>query len=279
MRFQAIVSASCFLLFQTAMMTCGQTPKTFVVPDDMVLVEGGEFDMGDIFVHSLYPNPPVHKEKVASFLMGKHEVTFEEYDVFCAAMGSKGTSDNGWGRGRRPVIDVDWLAAACYCNWRSKKEGLRPCYETENYTWECDLSADGYRLPAEAEWEYAARERGRKVLFGNGRSMADPREINFDGSESRRTDYSVEGESRKKTVEVGSFKPNSLGLYDMSGNVWEWCNDIYSAKDLWRNETRVLRGGSWTDSSTSLQVYSRSGSQKDGRYTIVGFRLARNVPK
>lgn len=166
-----------------------------------------------------------------------------------------------------PVVDVSWNDALAFCQWA------------------------GCRLPTEAEWEYSARERGKKVRFGNGKNIADPAEINFYGGSAYKTAYSVVGVYRAKTVPVASFMPNALGLYDMSGNVWEWCSDWYD-ENYYKNApqnnpkgpasspygARVLRGGSWdvvprlARSAVRLRIYP--GNRSDN----VGFRVVQDSP-
>jgi formylglycine-generating enzyme required for sulfatase activity len=148
----------------------------------------------------------------------------------------------------------------------------------------CDFDSDGYRLPTEAEWEYAAREGGRQVRFGSGKDTADPQKINFNGSSTNQKSYSKAGVNRKKAVRVGSLPRNQLGLGEMSGNVWEWCWDWYGRYDLSSNdnpkgcvsaESRVLRGGSWIDLPSLVRAAHRGANKPFARYNDVGFRLAR----
>ena len=141
-----------------------------------------------------------------------------------------------------------------------------------------------YRLPTEAEWEYAAREGGKAVLFGNGKNILDPAEANFDASAEYKKPYSVVGEYRGKTTPVGSFRPNALGLYDMAGNVEEWCSDW---KGTYPSEAqtnpqgpssgsyRVLRGGSWDSLPQNCRVANRNSLSPDNRNSDIGFRLSR----
>ncbi|MBK8704644.1 MAG: SUMF1/EgtB/PvdO family nonheme iron enzyme [Saprospiraceae bacterium] len=144
-----------------------------------------------------------------------------------------------------------------------------------------------YRLPTEAEWEYAARavdgKGGGKVRFGNGKDIADPKEINFDGNSGTRP-YSIAGGYRRKTTPVGNFSPNSLGLFDMSGNVWDWCWDWYDAyptssqtdpKGPDSGSNRVNRGGSWLNDPVYARCAYRSDDGPDRRSSSLGFRLAR----
>jgi formylglycine-generating enzyme required for sulfatase activity len=144
----------------------------------------------------------------------------------------------------------------------------------------------GYRLPTEAEWEYAARERGRKVRFGNGQDIARPSEMNFNAADGEFA-FVEKGEFRKKTIPVGSFRPNNLGLYDMSGNVWEWCSDFvgryskqaqtnpYQQKGM-MGPRRAARGGPWIGDASFARVSTRMGWVADDRCNNIGFRISRS---
>ena len=189
-----------------------------------------------------------------------------------------------------PVTCVSWNDAASYCNWMSRKAGLPEAYDVasgELLDGEGNATSDvmtvrGYRLPTEAEWEYAARERGKEVRFGNGESVARPSEINFDARDGD-SSYVQVGEWRQNTVPVGSFKGNSLGLYDMSGNVWEWCSDYlrtYSDQNQINpyestGVRRAARGGRWGGGAYELRVTMRYGWASDDRCNNIGFRVAR----
>lgn len=268
---------------------------------DMVLVRGGTFSMGDQFGEGYGDETPVHSVTLSDYYMGKYPVTFDEYDEFCAATGREKPDDNDWGSGRRPVINVDWYDAVEYCNWRSQKENLGAVYsidksrkdpnnqhskDTKKWTVVANYDAKGYRLPTEAEWEYAAREGGKKVRFGNGKDIADPKEINF--YEDVPPPYSIKGLDHSKTVEVGSLNsPNALGLYDMSGNVCEWCGDWYGeqyyadsagARNPFGPDSgkfRVLRGGSWYYLPETCRVTSRHWFGPGFQFFAFGFRVAR----
>ena len=267
--------------------------------DHMVLVKGGTFEMGDVMGDKGASNEKVHIVTLSNFLLAKNELTIDEYDVFCIATGRELPSDSGWGRGSRPVINVDWYDAIEYCNWRSGQEGLQPVYsinknskdsnnsstsDTKKWLVTTSRSADGYRLPTEAEWEYAARAGGKKVRFGNGKDIADPKEINFNASSEYKTAYSIVGEYRQKTLPVGSFSPNTLDLFDMSGNVYEWCGDWYDAypssasndpQGATGGSYRVFRGGSWLHVPAYVCVADRLSFTPDYRGNGLGFRLAR----
>jgi formylglycine-generating enzyme required for sulfatase activity len=142
----------------------------------------------------------------------------------------------------------------------------------------------GYRLPTEAEWEFAARERGKKVRFGNGKDYARPGEINYDASSAKYT-YAEQGVKRDRSTPVGNFKPNALGLYDMSGNAWEWCTDVkadYSATKrinpyVAGDEPRILRGGCMGADARGARVSSRACFGRADHCGNSGFRIARTA--
>ncbi|AEE53164.1 SUMF1/EgtB/PvdO family nonheme iron enzyme [Haliscomenobacter hydrossis] len=261
-------------------------PK-LIVPEHMILVKGGSFDMGDVMSDKEFYEERVHTVTLSDFMIAKFQLTFAEYDTFCEATGRELPDDAGWGRGEKPVINVSWFDAIDYCNWCSEQEGLQQVYQIVNQNVSPNWNTNGYRLPTTAEWEYAARSRGEKVRFGNGKNVANPKEINFKGLESNQSQYSMVGEYREKTVPVGSLNsPNALGLYDMSGNVWEWCWDWYE-KGYFSNtpvtnphgsnngSERVLRGGSWGTVPSFCRVSSRSKFNPVERNEYIGFRVAR----
>ena len=216
---------------------------SFPMPE-MVVIPSGSFKMGCVSGIDCNDNEkPVHEVKIDSFAMSKYEVTFEEYDAFADATGRERAFDLGWGRGRRPV-GVSWYDAIAYTEWLS------------------DQTREHYRLPTEAEWEYAARAgTTTKYSWGNdiGRNRA-----NCDGCAS------LWGGSR--TARVGSFKANGWGLYDMHGNKYEWVQDCWneSYEDAPTDGTawltghcdyRVLRGGSSYNKPRDLRSANRFGGQ------------------
>jgi formylglycine-generating enzyme len=241
--------------------------QVIVIEPNMATVQGGTFDMGDTFneTSDRGGEKPVHTVTLNSYKMGKHEVSFEEYDAFCEATNRLKPKDENWGRGKQPVINVHWADAVAYCQWLK------------------DSTGKNYRLPTEAEWEYAARERGKKVRFGNGKNTANPTELNFDGSAAFKKDYSVLGEYRNKAVKVDSLSANALGLYHMSGNVLEWCSDFYGnyKKNAVSNPQgpstgtyRVIRGGSWRNSPLGCRTSFRGYSTPTFQGYYLGFRVA-----
>ncbi len=263
------------------------------LPAHMKFIKGGTFEMGDVFDDNEFDNEkPVHQVTLSDFYMSAYCVTFEEYDKFCVEKGREKPNDQGWGRGNRPVINVDWYFAVEYCNWLSRQHHLTPAYtitgSVKNLAESIitpDWSANGYRLPTEAEWEYAAREGGKKVRFGIGQNILRPTEVNFNASASYKKNYSEVGEYREMTLPVNSFQPNALGLYNMSGNVWEWCWDWWDSGYYQKSPTlnpkgpdsgsyRVYRGGSWGSNPLRCRVAYRFSYRPVSRYYILGFRLA-----
>ncbi len=258
---------------------------------------------------------PAHRVTVSSFYLSKTEVTYDEYDAWCAATGAKKPRDDGWGRGQLPVARVTWWDAVQYCNWRSEQEGLMPVYTIDKsasnpedeygyakWTITANWAANGYRLPTEAEWEYAARaEDGRgggSVRYGNGKNVAEYAEINCNLS-GKFSEKAIPGQFRNKTLTVKAMPPNSLGLYHMSGNVAEWCWDIF---EYWYYEksvnavnprggtedpkTRgsylkrprhVLRGGDYLFEMEGGRTTKRDDAPDNHSISLLGFRLARNA--
>lgn len=213
---------------------------------EMVLVSGGEFQMGDA---EGVDTAPVHKVAVSSFYIDKHEVTQSIYEKL---MGKNPSRRKG---PENPVERVRWREAIAFCNARSEAEGLRPCYNVK--TGECDFSADGYRLPTEAEWEFACRGGSEdSYYFGN-----DPRQL--------KSHAWARPNAGRKTHPVGQLRPNGLGLFDMSGNVWEWCNDWYQVdyygtspaadpRGPAEGEKKVLRGGAFSSGPESCTSAARN---------------------
>lgn len=228
---------------------------------EFVLVPGGCFQMGDTFGDGDGYEMPVHEVCVDDFYMGKYEVTQGEYTRII------GSNPSHFKKGDRyPVEQVSWDDAQDFIKKLNSHSGKH------------------YRLPTEAEWEYAARNGGKKVRFGTGKDTIGPDEANFNASSKYAKPYSRPGTYREQTVAVGSFAPNGLGLYDISGNVWEWCHDWfdidYYDKSPKMNPTgpssgsyRVLRGGSWFISPRHVRAASRLRLMPDYAHSYLGFRL------
>lgn len=219
---------------------------------NMVVVPPGAFLMGDEQKREVRITYP--------FALGQYPVTFAEWDAALAS-GAKleRPSDAGWGRNRRPVIYVSWRDTWAYIAWLNNELGLSG-------------RSDAYRLPSEAEWEYACRA-GRASPFSTGAAIT-----------RRQAQFGAE-----RTAPAGSFPPNAFGLCDMHGNVWEWCQDV------WRDDCgagpfdgsafettglfteRVLRGGSWNGVEEGLRASSRNGDVASARRSWFGFRIARSL--
>ena len=214
----------------------------------MKYITGNSFSMGS---SESDDEKPIHTVRVGNFFMSKYEVTFNEYDAFCDATGRKKPKDEGWGRGIHPVIRVSWDDADAYCVWLSKKSGKE------------------YRLPTEAEWEYAAK--GGQFY-------------KYSGSDNIKEVGWTSKNSSDKTHDVGQLEPNGFGLYDMSGNVWEWCSDWYKeypgSSGLTERTVlsyRVIRGGSWYDTADNCRTTYRYRDSPSFSRIAVGFRVCSSV--
>ena len=239
---------------------------------EMVLIPAGRFKMGR--ANGQPDEGPVHEVEVDAFLIDRYEVTQEQWDKLVLGNPShfKGP--------QRPAEMISWGEAALFCNKRSEAEGFQPCYDEETAL--CDFNANGYRLPTEAEWEYACRA-GSEDDFHFG---ADP---------NRLADSAwYKANASQMTQPVGQKEPNAWGVFDMHGNVAEWCNDMY-AEDYYAHspqknprgaddsETYVLRGGAWNCSPESCRASYRIGADpgfQDACFAkdAIGFRCARNPP-
>jgi formylglycine-generating enzyme required for sulfatase activity len=204
------------------------------------------------------------------FALGKYAVTFDEFDHFVRESGhGHSPGSNGWGRGSRPVIDVSWDDAVAYCRWLSEETG------------------HDYRLPTEAEWEYACRA-GTTTPFHFGETISTD-QANYGGDFTYGN--GLEGEFREKTMKVGQFPANVFGLHEMHGNVWEWCADCYEKDaydehmdvypdmvgDLESSGDRVIRGGSWINRPGNLRSATRTCVSAGNRRYFLGFRIARKL--
>jgi formylglycine-generating enzyme required for sulfatase activity/energy-coupling factor transporter ATP-binding protein EcfA2 len=233
-----------------------------VLPE-MVPVPGGTFQMGDVEkLGELWRNP-MHPVTIKPFAMGKYEVTFDEYDAFAITTGRRLPQDQGWGRERRPAINVSWEDAKAYAQWLSQKTGTR------------------YRLPSEAEWEYAARSGAKQEAWAgtSKNSDLDHYAVSFQNSGNR-------------TAEVGTKQANAFGLHDLSGNVWEWVEDCshgtyarapsdgsgWLEADGGDCNQRVIRGGSWSGTPGGLRASGRNGGPAGDRGSSLGFRLVQDIP-
>ncbi len=278
----------------------------------MVFVKGGTFMMGNPRTSGRYKGDPdekpPHKVRLHSFYIGKYEVTVKEYKEFINDksfhefsafredkmpappdstwfQGHPGTQayyqkigKKWWGwKDNYPMQHVTWYDAIAYCNWLSKKLGYEECYYEKDGGIYCDFTKNGFRLPTEAEWEYAARggQKSHNYIFSGS------------------NDYTQVAWVDETTFltgprPVGIKKPNELGIYDMTGNVWEWCYDWYSPV-FYQNSPvdnpvndrptgyKVIRGGGWHYRPEYSTVTSRDGPKPSYTNYDYGFRLARNA--
>lgn len=258
------------------------------VSENFVLVEGGTFQMGSPEDEAWRSEDEIqHTVTVSNFYMSRYELTQAEYE---AVVGKNPSNFSG---ADLPVENVSWLDAVAYCNARSEQEGLTAVYTIDggNVSWE--RSANGYRLPTEAEWEYACRAGTTTPFYMEISPSAE--DANYYGhypymiEENYFSQDNLEvqpGEYRQTTVSVGSFEANPLGLYDMYGNVGEWTWDAYGAYET-EDQTdptgadtgtrRVYRGGGWNDFAKNMRsAYRATMDQEKGSFNI-GIRLVRDA--
>lgn len=222
---------------------------------EFMAIPGGTFMMGDDQDSTARP---AHEVTVKPFLLGRYEVTYEQYAKFCTSTGRLIPSDKGWGMGKRPVVEVTWHEAVEFTKWLSEQTGKK------------------FRLPSESEWEYAARA-GVRTKYQWGDEVGNNR-ANCDGCGSQWDGH--------MTAPAGSFAPNGFGLYDMVGNVYEWCLDvqhnIYEGApadgSAWLDgglqELRINRGGSWYRPPVESELSTRCWDTLDRERPDYGFRVA-----
>ena len=238
--------------FADPLSSAGQGPEMVVVP-------AGSFSMGCVSGLDCYDDEkPVREVTISQpFAVSKYEITFEDYDRSSAP---DAVDDEGWGRGRLPVLRVSWNDAREYVAWLSTQTG------------------ESYRLLSEAEWEYVARA-GSATKYSWGNSIGSNR-ANCYGCGSQ-WDY-------EQTAPAGSFEPNAFGLYDVHGNVYEWVEDCWNGSyegapadgSAWLDgdcDRRVVRGGSWDDFPDDLRIALRVGTPAGGSDGYYGFRVARTL--
>ncbi len=283
-------------------------------PEGMVPIPGGTFAMGDSLGDGFSYELPVHEVAVSPFYMAETEVTKEEWDAVHAWALDHGYFFRQAGSGKaanHPVQYVEWYDAVKWCNARSEREGLTPCYyvdagKTTVYrTGRVDIEnawvrwdADGYRLPTEAEWEYAARggAAGLRFSWDDADRISHDRAnyyaiVSYAYDESYPAGYHPDYRTGVKpyTSPAGAFPANAYGLYDMTGNVREWCWDRYDAAYYASSPAqdprgpdsggnRVQRGGAWGNDARQSRAAFRSSYWPDGANYFLGFRTVRTVP-
>ena len=260
------------------------------VADGFIWIEGGTFLMGSPETENWrIDDETQHEVTVSGFWISPYEVTQAEY------LRLTGNNPSSFQGDSLPVESVSWLDAVRFCNAMSTQAGLTPVYTIDGATVTWDRSADGYRLPTEAEWEYACRA-GTTTPFSTPHAIG-PEEANYYGHypyeiEENYFDDSVletrPGRYRQTTVDVASFEPNPWGLYNIHGNVNEWCWDLYGAYDLTdttdptgaeSGTRRVYRGGGWNDFGKNLRSAYRAAGELDMVSFNLGIRLVRSTGK
>ena len=273
------------------------------VRSDEILVLGGTYQMGRAQGEGSADEVPPVEMSVESFWLANTPVTVAQFEAFVADTGhitdpERTPAAASWRapgftqRADAPVVCVSWRDAVRYCNWRSAEAGLKPCYEISRDGQEVVYRPErnGYRLPLEAEWEYAARSGGQDVVYPWG-DESDEESVaelaNFRGSDAA-------GDPWPWTNPVKAFPPSAAGFHDLGGNVWEWCQDIYR-EDAYaaalrgeglagllnavpgRDERRVMRGGSFHNGLEFLRCAARGFGFERMNAPRVGFRVARNA--
>jgi formylglycine-generating enzyme required for sulfatase activity len=247
---------------------------------NFVAVKSGSFKMGA--ANRPYNEQPVHEVRLDGFLIGQYEVTVANWRKYCQTtqkamptVPSVDDPENYWNnKDQHPITNVSWTDAVAYANWMSEREGLQKAYIIHETSVEWNRGANGYRLPTEAEWEQAARAYTSDLPFAGSR-------VEYEVSWSQ-------GNSEDRTHPVGSKKANGLGIFDLCGNVWEWCWDYYDEYYYRRADKtnpigseagsmRSTRGGSWLTASNTLTV--RRGRSPLTQSTEIGFRLVRSEIK
>ena len=253
-------------------------PKTIATKSgiDMVVIPAGSFEMGSKTGRA--DEQPPHTVWVDSFLMDKTEMTQAVWEKI--GKGAAMSNPSSFKGPDLPVNNVPWTKAALFCNARSKYEGMKPCYNEDDAS--CDFDADGYRLPTEAEWEYACRA-GTTTDYSFGNDVRKLGDVGW-----------FADNAGKKTHPVAQKKANPWGLFDMQGNVAEWCQDVYhkeyyttspdkNPRGPKEGSENALRGGSWKSASDALRSAYRLGENPGfGDACLapdaIGFRCVRKAP-
>ncbi len=269
-----ILSVVLVLIFS---LSFGQSNESW---PEMIKVDGGTCMVGATKKDQLAENDerPQHKVTVSTFYMSKFEVTVWDWKEYCKATGATMPPKQSWGwNDDFPITNITWEDAVQYCNWLSKKQGFTPVYTRRGPRYVCNFKANGFRLPTEAEWEYAARggNKSENYRYAGGNDL-DLISWNVLNSEGRPHAY-------------GSKYPNELGIYDLTGNVWEWCWDFYN-KDHFRaikknpmidpnfrgpiqGEKHIVKGGSWDSKQPFCRISNKVATLSGNTHKFYGMRL------
>jgi len=267
-----LILAAIFLILISASTLAGE--KTYITTSsnmEFVLVKGGTFKMGNTFGEDAFEDEfPVHSVTLSNYYIGTYEVIQTEWVAVMGSNPSSFKADN------KPVENISWFDAVTFCNKLSTREGLTPCYTIgRNNNVTCNWTANGYRMPSEAEWEFAARGglESKGYIFSGSNSID---EVGF-----------YKDNSMSMSHPTGSKRSNELGIYDMSGNVWEWCWDWYSNSyqpgavtnphGVEQGIERCRRGGGWAQPPKSSRSSNRLGTPPEAKFNYVGLRLVKNA--
>jgi len=265
-----------FLLFFACISSAyTETPHTDALTGmEFVFVKGDCYQMGDSTGEGDLNERPVHEVCISDFSIGKYEVTNEQYKKFMPKHNSGSSQGISLDDSKEPVVNVSWEDAVAFSKWLSKETGLM------------------YRLPTEAEWEYAARAGTKQSHFwGNDLNKAcdyaNVADLTAKKHRETWTAFSCD-DGYAVSAPVGSFEPNGYGLYDMLGNVWEWCEDVYNSEAYTKlpkdnplyggsGEYRVMRGGGWSNGPLGIRSSHRVGLSPDFGHHSLGFRLVKAI--
>lgn len=242
---------------------------------DFISIKGGCYQMGDSTGGGDPSERPVHEVCVSDFFIGKFEVTNAQYKKFRPQHDSGSSQNFSLNGDNQPVVNVSWEDAVAFAEWLSRKSGQT------------------FRLPTEAEWEYAARAGSTQSCFwGNNPdeacTYANVADMTAKKQRAKWTAFTCD-DGYAVAAPVGSFKPNGYGLHDVLGNVWEWCQDTYNSEAYTKlpkdnpvyegsGEYRSMRGGGWSNGPRGVQGFHRVGLSPDFGHHALGFRLVKTAP-
>jgi formylglycine-generating enzyme len=264
-----------FVLFACPAIVCAET--TYIDPligMELAFIKGGCYEMGDSVGDGDTNERPVHEVCVSDFYIGKYDVTNDQFKKFRPEHNSGSYEGFNLNDDNQPVVNVSWENAVDFAKWLSERTGQK------------------YRLPSEAEWEYAARAGTKTSRFwGNNPDeackYANVADITAKKKWPRWTVFFCD-DGFSVSSPVGSFKPNGFGLYDMLGDVWQWCEDVYESRAYAKlpqnnpvyegvGESRVIRGGGWSNGPMGIRSSHRVGLTPSFGHHALGFRLVRDV--